>query len=274
MVVRFYSSTAQETALTANITNVSTSMVVASTSGFPTSTPFSLAIDYQTASEELVTVTNVSGTTLTVARGFDGTAATSHNTGAKVRHVSSAFDFASSRSHENASVDIHGLAAGAAIVGTNTTQTLTNKTINGAVFDNITTSAWTTFAPSWTAGSPVTLGNGLLQAKYARVGKTVHYKITVIRGTTTTIPNLSAGWTFSLPFQPQKADSGEMPSGTIMINSGLGVNPGWCFIDGVPAPYELVYVIPNLSANSYENVNGNNTPANVITHSTITYESL
>ena len=104
MTVRFYSSTAAETTLTASITSGNTSIQVGSVTGFPVLTPYTLALDYESATEELVEVTGAAGTTLTVTRAIDSTSATAHNAGARVRHVSSARDFADSRAHENASV--------------------------------------------------------------------------------------------------------------------------------------------------------------------------
>lgn len=130
MTVRFYSSVAQETQLTASITGSSTVIQVASTTGFPSSTPFTLSLDYESIGNELVDVTGVAGTSLTVTRGVDGTSATSHNAGARVRHVTSARDSADSRAHENASQNVHGIQVGSSVVGTTDTQTLTNKTFS------------------------------------------------------------------------------------------------------------------------------------------------
>lgn len=132
MTVRYYSSVAAETTLVASITNANTSIQIASATGLPALTPFTLALDYEAATEELVEVTAVAGTTLTITRGIDGTSAASHNAGARVRHVSSARDFSDSRTHENTSTNVHGLAVGSAVVGTNDTQTLSNKTLNNA----------------------------------------------------------------------------------------------------------------------------------------------
>lgn len=126
---RYYSSTAQQTTITGGMTNSDTTMAVASTAGFPGSLPFTLAVDYGSASEELVEVTAVASLTLTVTRAIDGTSASSHSIGAAVRHVSSARDFTDSRTHEAASTNVHGLSGGAAVVGTTSTQTLTNKTL-------------------------------------------------------------------------------------------------------------------------------------------------
>lgn len=131
MTVRYYSSVAQQTTLASTITGTTTVFSVASTTGFPSTTPFTLALDYGAPNEELVEVTDMAGVSLTATRAIDGTSATTHNSGAIVRHVSSARDFSDSRSHENASTNIHGLSVGSALVGTTDTQTLTNKTIAG-----------------------------------------------------------------------------------------------------------------------------------------------
>jgi len=98
MASRYYSAIAQDTTLTSSITNTSTSMVVGATVGYP-ATPFVLAVDYNAASEELVLVSNISGTTLTITRGYNGTTAVSHNTGATVRHVISAQDLTDAQNH-------------------------------------------------------------------------------------------------------------------------------------------------------------------------------
>lgn len=137
---RYYSSIAQQTTLTGGVTPSGTSIAVASTSGFPGSLPYTLALDYGSNNEELVEVTAVASLTLTVTRAIDGTSGSAHSTGAFVRHVSSARDFTDSRTHEAASTNVHGLTGGAAVVGTTQTQTLTNKTLTRAVgsLQNIT----------------------------------------------------------------------------------------------------------------------------------------
>lgn len=132
MTVRFYSSVAPPTTLSAGITSSSASIQVGSTTGFPALTPYTLSIDYGSAAEELVQVNGVGGTTLSVTRGIDGTSATSHNAGAIIRHVSSARDFADSRNHENADAGVHGLSPTEELVGTEKAQTLANKTLDMA----------------------------------------------------------------------------------------------------------------------------------------------
>jgi hypothetical protein len=109
MVNRYYSSTAVTTALANGITASQTSMVVGTTSGFPTSFPFTLAIGFDTATEELVNVTGVSGTTLTIVRGQDGTTAQDHDAGSVIKHVISARDLREPQEHIAATSDIHGV---------------------------------------------------------------------------------------------------------------------------------------------------------------------
>lgn len=132
MAVRNYSNTAVETSLVGGINNSDTSLVVGSTTGFPASTPYTLALDFDAATQELVEVTAVAGTTLTVTRGVDNTSAQSHANAAAVAHVISKRDVSEPNAHIAASTDVHGLAGGAAVVGTSSTQTLTNKTMSGA----------------------------------------------------------------------------------------------------------------------------------------------
>lgn len=114
MTRRFFSSAAVDNTLSATVTSTSSSFTMTSAlSGWPTSTPFTLVIDPDTANEEVCTVTGPpTGTTYPVSRGQDGTTAKAHNAGAAVSHRASARDFDEPNSHVNATAGVHGLAPG------------------------------------------------------------------------------------------------------------------------------------------------------------------
>jgi hypothetical protein len=124
MASRNYSSNAASTSLVNAVTDTGTSILVTATTGFP-APPFILSIDPGEVTQELVLVTGVAGTTLTVTRGYDSTSATAHNAGAVVQHSHAAIDFRDSRTHEAASAGVHGITG--SVVGTSDVQALTNK---------------------------------------------------------------------------------------------------------------------------------------------------
>lgn len=154
-VNRYYSSTAIDTTLSFSITSSDLTLVVGSTSGFPTSYPYTLAIGYDLSNEELVTIIGASGTTLTVGttvagganiagRGVDGTSDQAHAAGEAVKHVISARDMTESQAHIAAEAGAHGITG--SFVGTTDAQALTNKTITSPAISNPTISGTITGA--------------------------------------------------------------------------------------------------------------------------------
>lgn len=146
---RNYSATAVDTTLAAAITSTATTFSVMGTVGLPTP-PFAAAIIDSPGSQEVVLVTGMAGTTLTVTRGYDSTTAAAHPGTAVFRHVATAADFRDAQQHVDATTGVHGVGAGA-VVGTSTTQTLTNKNL---------TSGTNTF-PTFITGYLVPTGVGM-----------------------------------------------------------------------------------------------------------------
>ena len=101
-MTRLYSSVSIETTLSSLLTNSATTLSVASGTaagllgGVSLAAgnvdQFTVAIDPDTANEEIVFITANSGDNFTIVRGRAGTSAISHNSGALVRHVMTSND--------------------------------------------------------------------------------------------------------------------------------------------------------------------------------------
>ena len=99
-MARVYSSTSVATTLAGALTNIGTSMTVASGtgapliqgSGFTNGDIFTIAIDVDTQNEEICYVTYNSGDTFTITRAQAGTSGIAHSSGASVKHVLTSAD--------------------------------------------------------------------------------------------------------------------------------------------------------------------------------------
>ena len=147
MTTRKYTSRSQQSTLTSAVTSGATIIPIASATtllgGATVSAgqTFTVVIDPDTALEEIVDVTAVSGNNLTVTRAVDmsGAAAQDHSAGAIIRHMIIGRDLRESNLHIEATGAyndgtgthaMHGLGAtDGVVVGTDATQTLTNKTL-------------------------------------------------------------------------------------------------------------------------------------------------
>jgi hypothetical protein len=129
MTARNYKSTVNAKTLAATMNSSITTMQLNDIIGVP-SYPFTMVIDPDTALEEIVTVNSLSsGNTVNVTRGQDGTIGVGHDAGATIRHMITARDLQDAQDHIFASTNVHGLSGGAEVVGTSSSQTLTNKTL-------------------------------------------------------------------------------------------------------------------------------------------------
>ena len=153
MTTRKYSSRSQQTTLAAGITDTATSCTVVSGSALlggatvPAGTTFTVVIDPDTALEEIVDVTVVSTNVLTITRGVENAGTgQAHSAGAAVRHMAIGRDFREANLHIEATGGyndgsgahtMHGIASGeGVVVGTDKSQTLTNKTLTAPIITN------------------------------------------------------------------------------------------------------------------------------------------
>ena len=133
--LRFYSSTAAKTTLAASISSSATSLTLAAASNLPSSYPYTLILEKDTANEEVVEVTSLVGSAYQITRNIDASGAKAHAFGANVEHGVSARDFTESRQHEVATTSVHGITGD--VVGTGGAQTLTSKTLTTATLGSI-----------------------------------------------------------------------------------------------------------------------------------------
>jgi hypothetical protein len=89
MLRREFTGAALRTNLSANISSGDSSFSVTDAVGFPSgANPFAVVLDRGTSDEEKMLISSRSGTTFTIqTRGYDGTTARSHASGAFVDHI-------------------------------------------------------------------------------------------------------------------------------------------------------------------------------------------
>lgn len=192
----FFSNTAVQTALSGSISSGALAVTVDSTTGFPGSFPYVLALDYGTSAEELVSVTSAAGTTLTVTRAYGGTSAQSHSLGAVVRHVYDATEATAFRTHEAASAAVHGLTG--TVVGTTDTQTLTSKTLTSPTITGGTQSSPSLTTPTIAGGalSGTFTGAPTFSGNVAYTGQTTftgNAALTAVASAVTDLPLIAKG---------------------------------------------------------------------------------
>ena len=180
-MTRKYSSTSVETTLASAINTSVTSMTVATGTaaalmggvslGAGNVDIFTVAIDVDTINEEIVSVTNVSGDTLTIVRARAGSSGVAHSSGASVKHVLTSDDLTDFESAVSpvASLGFSGSTSGSTtvqatavagtttltlpaatdtLVGKATTDTLTNKTLTSPSISSATLSSPTITLPT------------------------------------------------------------------------------------------------------------------------------
>jgi hypothetical protein len=118
--IRKYSSRSQQTTLSSAVTSSGTTITVVSAASLlggvtvAANEVFTIVLDPDTALEEIVDVVSasgnpVSGNTITIVRGRDGSTGTAHSAGAVVRHMAIGRDYREANEHISNSTTAHGL---------------------------------------------------------------------------------------------------------------------------------------------------------------------
>lgn len=88
---------------------------------------------------------------------------------------------------------------------------------------------WVDYTPAWTASTNPAIGNGTLLGRYKVVGKTVHLRIYMSAGSTTTFG--SGDWSFGLPSGlTMKFETGE---GRVTVGECVALDAGTTWRTGV-----------------------------------------
>jgi hypothetical protein len=174
---RFYTSDAQPTTLGASLASVTPgttgTIELASITGYPTQYPFTLLLEWGTASQEVATVTQAATGTgpftyANCVRGDDGSASPAHASGAAVVHGDSARDFAEPQAHLGASSGVHGVTG--AVVGTTDTQTLTNKSLTSPALTGAPTAPTAAALDATTKIATTAYADAAVAAEASRAG--------------------------------------------------------------------------------------------------------
>lgn len=127
MALRYYRN-GPARALAVPLANATdTSITVDSASGFPTQFPYTLILDPDQSTEEVVDATAAVGNVITIVRGVDSTTAVAHGAGAVVYHGVSARDPREANEHVNAVANVHGTTG--ALVDTDSLQNIPGRKI-------------------------------------------------------------------------------------------------------------------------------------------------
>jgi len=170
-MTRLYSSISVETILSSSINSSQTSMAVAAGTGSAllggvtlaagNVDQFTIAIDPDTANEEIVFITGNSGDTFTIVRGRSGSTAITHASGATVRHVLTSNDL----DYFNTALQPSQLTAKGALITATAASTASTLSVgtNGQVLTADSTEAkgikWAT--PATGSVTSITAGTGL-----------------------------------------------------------------------------------------------------------------
>lgn len=132
---RHYANAAPQLTLSGAITSSATSATATpGFTGWPVTFPYFAVLELGTGNEEIVSVTNVIGSTATIVRSQDGTSGISHAAGATLDQCVIRQDFDEANAHTSANAGVHGVSGN--VVGDADIQSLSNKTLSAPNINN------------------------------------------------------------------------------------------------------------------------------------------
>jgi hypothetical protein len=222
MPIHYYTDTLASPTLYVATTSSAATIQVLNFTGYPSSFPYTLRVQPDTATEELVDVTAASGVnpvTLTVVRGVNGTNGLSHPLGSPVAMAWTARDATEAATHQytqtllNTGAGIHGLPTSQAVLGYDASYTVARPdgvalgTVSTGALTNLNTINGSAVAPTTTA---VTASNGWVNV--ATGYRTLRYQGPDSRGLVTV--------------------EGYLKSGTVAVNTVIA--------SGFPSPLQTI----------------------------------
>jgi hypothetical protein len=204
-MARQYRSTVQAKTLQAAINNSVATMTLNSTTSLPNSYPYTLVIDNDLATEEIVTVTaSGGGNSVVITRGQDGTSAQAHDAGAVVKHMITARDLQEPQDHIDNTTTAHSMNLKAPLASPTFTGTvvLPSTTSIGTItaaelgyVDGVTSAIQTQIDTKSPSASPTFTGTVVLPSTTS-IGTVSSTEIGYVDGVTSAIQTqLTAGTT-------------------------------------------------------------------------------
>lgn len=254
-MTRRYSTTSVQTTLAVGISSTATSMTVtAGTASALLSTvtlaggnadQFAVAIDHDTANEEIVWITAVTTDTFTIVRGRAGTSNVAHSAGASIKHVLTGEDL----TYLTTSIDGAVLTTGAQTVagvktfssppvftaitntGTLTLPTTTDTLVGRTTTDTLTNKSLATTKETMTVSATAATGTINFDAStqgilYYTSNATANWTLNV-RGNSTTTLNTLMNINDSLTIVFMATQGSTAYYGSLFSIDGITITPKW-----------------------------------------------
>ena len=121
---------------------------------------------------------------------------------------------------------------------------------------------WIAYTPPWSAGTAPALGNGTLTGSYMMIGKTVHFRMRLLAGTTTTFG--TGSWQFTMPVTGATSTTRSQMFPAVAFDSSAAAHYLGLAHNVSSTGFQIIYTTSTV------NFNGPNTPMTWATSDTLT----